>query len=198
MRRRGRTKALYDIRHYLGVLQEEPFRATPGRISHGLRSRRVAILARESRNELARPLDAELRPMVIPSQGVVISRAMAHWLGVSRGTRISIELLEANRPPIQMPVSAIAESYVGLIFCMVFMDRGVLNHLMREGVAAILIFGVVYNNARISLAERARELASMRLLGFSRLEVSYILLGELTLLTLAATPLGWELALPSC
>jgi len=136
--------------------------------------------------------------MVIPSQGVVISRAMAHWLGVSRGTRISIELLEANRPPIQMPVSAIAESYVGLIFCMVFMDRGVLNHLMREGVAAILIFGVVYNNARISLAERARELASMRLLGFSRLEVSYILLGELTLLTLAATPLGWELALPSC
>jgi putative ABC transport system permease protein len=136
---------------------------------------------------------------------------------------------------------------VGLTFFMVFMDRKLLNHLMREGdvvsgthlrldstrleplyadlkntpaitgvvshaaslagmrrimaqnlrltmvnvvVAAIIIFGVVYNSARISLAERARELASMRLLGYSRLDVAYILLGELGFLTLAAIPIG--------
>ena len=71
--------------------------------------------------------------MAIPAQGVVISSAMAQWLGVSRGERVTIELLETNRPPVEMPVTAIAESYVGLTFFMVFMDRGVLNHLMREG-----------------------------------------------------------------
>ncbi len=58
-------------------------------------------------------------------------------------------------------------------------------------VAATLIaIGVVYNSARILLNERGRELASLRILGFGRGEVSYILLGELFLLTAAAIPLG--------
>ncbi|WP_366865642.1 FtsX-like permease family protein [Bradyrhizobium sp.] len=50
---------------------------------------------------------------------------------------------------------------------------------------------MVYNNARISLSERARELASLRVLGFARGEVLRILLLELTLLTLIAQPPGW-------
>ena len=49
---------------------------------------------------------------------------------------------------------------------------------------------MVYNAARVSLSERSRELASLRVLGFSRAEISLILLGELSLLTLAALPIG--------
>jgi putative ABC transport system permease protein len=56
--------------------------------------------------------------------------------------------------------------------------------------AAIIAFGVVYNAARISLAERSRELASLRVLGFTRAEISLILLGELAVLTVLALPLG--------
>jgi putative ABC transport system permease protein len=56
--------------------------------------------------------------------------------------------------------------------------------------ASIIAFGVVYNAARVSLSERSRELASLRVLGFTRAEISLILLGELTLLTLAALPIG--------
>jgi putative ABC transport system permease protein len=56
--------------------------------------------------------------------------------------------------------------------------------------AAIIAFGVVYNSARVSLSERARELASLRVLGFTRAEISLILLGELAVLTVAALPLG--------
>ena len=56
--------------------------------------------------------------------------------------------------------------------------------------ASLCTIGVVYNAARISLSERARELASLRVLGFSRGEVGYILLGEMLLLTLIALPLG--------
>jgi putative ABC transport system permease protein len=48
----------------------------------------------------------------------------------------------------------------------------------------------VYNSARIALSERSRELASLRVLGYTRAEISYIFLGELGLLTLAAIPLG--------
>ena len=57
-------------------------------------------------------------------------------------------------------------------------------------LSSIIVVGVVYNNARLSFSERARELATMRVLGYRRREVSYILVGELVLLTLAALPLG--------
>ncbi|MBW7851348.1 MAG: FtsX-like permease family protein [Rhodospirillales bacterium] len=71
---------------------------------------------------------------------------------------------------------------------------------MAESMSIMLTFyiafggviglGVLYNSARIALSERARELATLRVLGFTRFEVSYILLGELALLTIAALPLG--------
>jgi putative ABC transport system permease protein len=58
-------------------------------------------------------------------------------------------------------------------------------------LAAIIAFGMVYNSARISLSERARELASLRVFGFSEGEVLWTLLLELALLCLVAQPLGW-------
>lgn len=58
-------------------------------------------------------------------------------------------------------------------------------------LAVIIAIGVVYNSARILLSERARELASLRVLGFTRTEVSRVLLTELALLMLLAQPLGW-------
>jgi putative ABC transport system permease protein len=61
------------------------------------------------------------------------------------------------------------------------------------GLALVIAFGVVYNSARIQLSERGRELASLRVLGFTRNEVSWILLGELGVLTFASLPLGWGL-----
>jgi putative ABC transport system permease protein len=54
----------------------------------------------------------------------------------------------------------------------------------------IIAFGVVYNSARIALAERGRELATLRVLGFTRGEISKVLLGEIGLLALPAIPLG--------
>jgi putative ABC transport system permease protein len=56
--------------------------------------------------------------------------------------------------------------------------------------ATVIAFGVVYNTARIALAERGRELATLRVIGFTRAEVSVLMLGELAVLTLAALPAG--------
>lgn len=56
--------------------------------------------------------------------------------------------------------------------------------------AVVIAVGVVYNNARIALAERGWELASLRVLGFSRAEVSGLMLGELGLVIALALPLG--------
>jgi putative ABC transport system permease protein len=57
-------------------------------------------------------------------------------------------------------------------------------------LAATIAIGVVYNTARIAFSERSRELASLRVLGYTRGEISYILLGELAILVLAAIPFG--------
>jgi putative ABC transport system permease protein len=58
-------------------------------------------------------------------------------------------------------------------------------------LAAVLTVGIVYNGARIALSERGRELASLRVLGFTRREVTVLLLGEQGVLTGIGLPLGW-------
>lgn len=55
----------------------------------------------------------------------------------------------------------------------------------------LITIGVIYNAARIQLSERAHELASLRVLGFTRAEVGYVLVGEVMLLAVLAVPLGW-------
>ena len=67
------------------------------------------------------------------------------------------------------------------------MNLSIFINLLFAGVIA---FGVVYNAARVSLSERSRELASLRVLGFTRAEISLILMGELAVLTLTALPFG--------
>jgi putative ABC transport system permease protein len=59
------------------------------------------------------------------------------------------------------------------------------------GLAGIIAVGVVYNFARIALSEQGRELASLRVLGFTKAEVSGIVFAELAMIVLLAQPVGW-------
>jgi hypothetical protein len=65
-----------------------------------------------------------------------------------------------------------------------------LQIFLNAMFAGIIAFGVVYNSARVSLSERERELASLRVLGFIRGEISLILLGELAVVTVAGLLVG--------
>jgi len=79
-------------------------------------------------------------------------------------------------------------------------SREALEKMMDEGsgairyvmaaIAAIITFGIVYNTTRIAFAESARDLASLRVIGFTRGEAAFVLLGEIGLITLAALPVG--------
>jgi putative ABC transport system permease protein len=59
--------------------------------------------------------------------------------------------------------------------------------------ACVIASGMVYNGARIALSERGRDLASLRVLGFTQGEIGTMLLGEQAILTLAAVPLGFAI-----
>jgi putative ABC transport system permease protein len=97
-------------------------------------------------------------------------RQLKAYPGVA-GVAISDAMLQAFN-------DTIAENMLGMM-------------VILSGFAGVIAFGVVYNTARITLAERARELATMRVIGLTQTEVSIVLLGEIAILTLIAIPLGW-------
>ncbi len=120
-------------------------------------------------------------------EGPAVSGA---WLMIDRAGRDELfdRLWEAPRVA---GISLISEAEDGL---REYMDDTVLVMMaILLTLAGSITFALVYNNARIAFAERARELATLRVLGFSRGQVGWVLVGEIGILTLAAIPLGWLL-----
>jgi len=237
--------AIHALSHLPGVRLCEPYRVVPVRISNAQRSRRLAVTGVEPDGELFRLVDVQQRVVPSRAEGLILSAKLAEVLGVSPGERVRVEVLEGERPVLELPVAATVDDFSGVA---AYMPRDRLNALMDEGdvvsgahlsidphradalyselkqtphvagvtlkgaavqsfkdtvvknllrmrlfnvgFACVIAFGVVYNAVRISLAERGRELATLRVVGFTRAEVSAVLLGELGVLTLIAIPLG--------
>ncbi len=228
-----------------GVLAAEEFRQVPVTLRSQHFTERVGITGINPDATVSRLLDSELRPIVPPPEGLVLSTYLSRVLNAGPGAVVRVETMSGKRPTVDMPVTAVVEEYIGLG---AYMDLGALNRLMQEGnvvsgynimvdsartsalyaalketpvvggitlkstalrsfrdtiaetlaialtfyiaFGGMIAFGVVYNSARISLSERSREFASLRVLGFTRSEVAFILLGELGFLTVLALPIG--------
>jgi putative ABC transport system permease protein len=236
-----------------GALRSEPFRVVAARLRFEHRSRRVAITGLESSGQLRRIVDINRRVAVLPPEGMVISSSLAKSLRVSPGDKVTVEVLEGERPVRKVEVVSTVDDLIGTS---AYMDIYALNRLMREGqsisgaflavdalmasrlyaflkrtpavsgvavreamlasfrdtiaqsldisvgalvaFACVIAFGVVYNGARIALSERSHELASLRVLGFTRREIAWMLLGEQGLLAAASIPLGFLLGYGIC
>jgi putative ABC transport system permease protein len=82
--------------------------------------------------------------------------------------------------------------------------KDTIDRSMALSIGALIIFasviamGMIYNGARIALAERANELATLRILGFTRREITFILLGEQAILTALALPFGFAAGYGLC
>jgi putative ABC transport system permease protein len=240
--------AIHELRALPGVQLVEPFRSVPVRLRHGHRTYDTAIEGIPEGAYLRRVLDADLQPIAVPREGIVLSTRLAEILAAGQGDQITVEVREGRRHTRRVPVAGLAEQYIGLGAYMAmdganrlagsgqavsgallladpryemaltqalrdrprvasivsqdraieaYMDTAASSMLVMTFVlslfAGVIAFGVVYNSARIALSERDRELASMRVLGFTRGEISYVLLGELALLVLLAIPLGFAL-----
>ena len=125
-------------------------------------------------------------------------RALNRLLGegdVATGAALSLApgAMEAvTRAMRSRPVISGIASRVALVD---YFRETIANSILLSGgvvifAAIIIAIGVVYNGARVALAERARELASLRVLGFTRAEVSRFFLGEQGLITAAGLPIG--------
>jgi putative ABC transport system permease protein len=114
---------------------------------------------------------------------------VVNQLTLAVGHRQEPELLDALRqlPQVSMAISKAVrlENIQSITARNLLISSTVLTLF-----ATVIAVGVVYNQARIALAERAWELASLRVLGFTRAEVSALLLGELGIAMAFAVPLG--------
>jgi putative ABC transport system permease protein len=149
-----------------------------------------------------------------PIREVPVAGVVSEWVGVNgymqlpalnrmmqEGSAISGVLFTADKPEHEAlyaelkEMPRVAGTTVRLAALANFMDtmaQQVLTFAFFNTIlAGSIAFGVIYNSARIALSERSRELASLRVLGYTRGEISFILLGELTILTLAGIPLGF-------
>jgi len=247
------SRVRYDLLHVAGVQRVEPFRAVSVRLRSGYRAYRTAVLGLDSSEGLHRLLDADLRPVSLPSSGVLLTRRLGENLGVVPGDSVTVEVLEGSRPVRRVVVVGLVDELLGLS---AYMNRSALDRMLQEGpavsgaylsvdgamadqtyaqlkqtpavagvsvrrsvlrsfeetlagsmnisttvmiiFACVIAAAMVYNGSRIALSERARDLASLRVIGFSRIEVSRILLAEQALLTLLALPVGWLLGYGLC
>ncbi|RFO96043.1 ABC transporter permease [Rhodoferax lacus] len=169
-------------------LQLRPGQAVTVEVLEGQRRTQVLVLQRTVRDMMGLNayMDAQALHRLLGETDV----ATQFTLAVQRGTEAAV--LHATQA---MPRVAGAFSKATMLRNM--QDISARNILIMSailtGFAAVIAVGVVYNSARIALGERYWELASLRVLGFTRAEVSGLLLGELALLLLLALPLGMAL-----
>ena len=246
-------KAVFELKALPGVVIAEPVRTVPAKFRHDHHSYQTVIRGIEPDSLLHQLLDVDMKRVILPPSGIVLTDYLGKILDVKIGDILTIEVLEGSKAIRQVPVAALVKQYLGVTG---YMDIGALNRIMREGsaitgayltvdslfrnrlftqfihmprvagtvvrindihnfheiqakallfftyiatlMACFISFGVVYNSARVALSERSRELSSLRVLGYTRGEIAYILLGELGILTLAALPPGFVIGYWLC
>ena len=160
---------------------------------------RVEVLE-GSRRVLLLPLEGTVREMM-GLNAYAERRQLNRWLGEGDvSTLFALSLLRGSEPAL-LAASKTLPRVVGA-----FSKASLLRNMQEVSArnvrimstiltlfATVIAVGVVYNNARIALAERSWELASLRVLGFTRAEVSGLLLGEMALSIAIALPLGMGL-----
>jgi putative ABC transport system permease protein len=237
--------AAFDLASLPGVVQVEPFRTVPVRVSYGSAWRRVAITGLPHDSDLRRIVTANGVRIPVPPEGVLLSRKLAQVLNVRNGAPVEIDVLEDRRQHLRVRVVGSVDEFIGTsVYCdlntldrlldqrgqisganialdsrradefyaavkrvpmiagVAFRDASMnnFNQVMAQAMkidesmiflfACIIAFGVAYNTARIALSERAIELSSLRILGFTRTETWRLLVGEQIFFILAAAVPG--------
>ncbi len=124
------SSVLFHVCQLPGVRYCEGFRSCPVRISCLQRSRRLSLLGLPHSPVLHQLLDVHRRVIELPKEGIVLSRKLAEVLGVSKGGKVVVELLERDRRVFDLPVSGLIDDFAGTA---AYIERETLNHLLGEG-----------------------------------------------------------------
>jgi len=152
---------IQELRHLPGVTQVEGYRDAAVRIRFQNRSRRIMVSGLQYKSELRRPLGADMLPVDLPPEGLLLNSQLAEILGVRQGDAVTVELLEGERLSRQVVVASLADEPVGLG---AYMEVGALHRLMREGPlfsGAFLKVDPLYAPALYSRLKRTPEVSGV-------------------------------------
>lgn len=246
--------ALTEARQLPGIDRAEPLFNVGCTFVNGSHSYRSGITGLAVDARLTIPRDLGGRRLRIPDVGLVMSRKLAQILHVARGELVEVRPTKGLREPWRVPVTEIADSYVGLtVYANIdYLSRLTHEELAISGVqlavnsqrdslamlygelkrlpgvqsvtaradtvanvhetliknqrvfigllclfAGVIFFGSVLNSSLVGLAEREREVATLRVLGYTEWQVGNLFLRESMLIntvgTLVGMPLGYLL-----
>ncbi len=137
-----------SLSHMPGVVRSEPFRLVPARLRSEHRMRRLEIIGISPGSELRRVVHQDLRVVDIPTEGLVLTDKLAEILGVSPGDKVTVEVLEGERPIRQVKVAATVDELIGVS---AYMDIRALNRMMREGATVSGAYLAVERDKRENL-----------------------------------------------
>lgn len=124
------ARSLYSIRSLKGVDLVEGFRDVPVRLSFQHRDYRTLLKGVDNDATLVKLLDVNLAKIQVPAQGVVLTDYLAQLLRIHPGQMLRVEVLEANRRTVEVPVAGVTREYLGVN---AYMRRSQLNRLLDEG-----------------------------------------------------------------
>ena len=239
--------ALLEAARLPGVDLAEPLLNVACTFENGPYRKKAGITGILPDARLTVPRDTEARPIRIPPTGLVMTRKLAEILHLQRGDPVTIRPIKGLRQQRQVPVVAIADSYLGTA---VYADIHYLSRLINEEMAlsgvqlatdrraehtealyqelkqmpalnavntradmvenlekimqenigksiavfavfaGVIFFGSILNASLISLSERQREVATLRVLGYGPWQIGNLLLRESMIVTVAGTLLG--------
>jgi putative ABC transport system permease protein len=122
-------RARFDLLSLAGVQLVEVFQEVPVRLRHGQYHYRTGIRGVEPDGDIQRLIDADLRPVTLPSDGILLTDFLAKQLNLHVGDRVVVEVLEGNRPVRETTVARVVREYVGVSG---YMDLAALNRFMHE------------------------------------------------------------------
>lgn len=123
------ARARFDMLGLPGVRHVEVFRAVPVRLRHGHREYRTGIRGLEPGGDIQRLLDADLRAVALPAEGILLTDFLGRLLDLRPGDRVVVEVLEGNRQVREVTVVGLVNEYLGVAG---YMDLAALNRFMHE------------------------------------------------------------------
>ncbi|HKB71429.1 MAG TPA: ABC transporter permease [Thermoanaerobaculia bacterium] len=122
-------RAAHEISRLPGVIASEVYRVVPVRLRSEQRSKRTALLGLDASADLRRVVDRRRRAVALPPEGLVLSARLAKTLGVAPGDRLTVEVLEGERPVRSVAIASLVDELLGVN---AYMELGALHRLLQE------------------------------------------------------------------
>ncbi|HEY8991378.1 MAG TPA: FtsX-like permease family protein [Luteolibacter sp.] len=126
----GSGKGFHDLEHLPGVIRAEPIRSVQTRLRFAHHHRKLAITGIAPGSNLNRLLDERGEAIVLPEEGLVMSKKLAEVIGARVGDEVQVEVMEGRRPVVSVPIRGLVTDYAGVA---AYMDIRALRRLMKEG-----------------------------------------------------------------